>query len=1201
MQSMDTRWQFWVDRGGTFTDIVAQRPDGCLLVHKLLSEHPERYPDAVLQGIRDLLRLGPDAPLPAARIGAIKMGTTVGTNALLERKGERTALVITRGFGDALRIGYQNRPELFALNIRLPDLLYERVIEVAERIGSQGEELEPVDLEATHRALEEVFRSGIRAVAIVFLHGYRHPEHERQVAQLACEVGFPQVSVSHEVSPLVRLVSRGDTTVVDAYLSPLLRRHVEHMFAALDRIDNETRLMYMQSHGGLIDAELFQGKDSILSGPAGGIVGGAMTAARAGFDRTITFDMGGTSTDVAHYAGDLERRFESEIGGVRLRSPMLYIHTVAAGGGSILHFDGARFLVGPDSAGADPGPACYRRGGPLAVTDCNVRLNRIHADFFPRVFGPRGDQALDVETVRTQFDQLAMEIQKATGKSFSPERVAEGFLDVAVENMAAAIKGVTLQRGYDVKEYTLACFGGAGGQHACRIADALGITRIFLHPFAGVLSAYGMGLADIRVMHDRSVERPLKEAWGDLQALFSELEAAGRKQLRRQGIGEAAMAILPRVHLKYEGTDTPLIIDFGDQEQLAERFAETHKDRFGFVTQDKALVVAEVSVEAVGHTEVVEEPAFEVQAGVESRPATTVNMYSQGKYRETPLYVRDALLPGACLRGPAIIVEETATTVVEPGWEAQVDAHKCLILGRLALPEMEDVGTAADPVMLELFNKRFMTVAEEMGYTLQNTAYSVNIKERLDFSCAVFDGQGDLIANAQHIPVHLGSMGEAVKGLIAAGRAPLAPGDVYVLNSPYHGGTHLPDITVITPVFEPQGQVPLFYVASRAHHADVGGVTPGSVPAHSQSIDEEGVWTEGMKLVEGGRFREQEILNWLRSGPYPARNPQQNIADLRAQIAANEKGVQGLHRLIDASSLPTVAAYMQHIKDNAEQAVRRVLEVLKDGRFRYALDDGCEVRVEITVNPEARSARIDFTGTSPQHPGNFNAPLPVCLAAVLYVFRTLIKEDIPLNAGCLKPLEIVVPEGSMLHPRYPAAVVAGNVETSQFIADTLYGAMGAVAGSQGTMNNFSFGNERWQYYETICGGSGAGSGFDGCDAVHTHMTNSRITDPEILEWRYPVRLEAFSIRRNSGGPGHHRGGDGVVRRIRFLTPMIASILSSHRRRPTFGLQGGHPGHCGRNYVERVTGAVETLAGCATVEMAAGDVFVIETPGGGGYG
>ncbi|MGC1952273.1 MAG: hydantoinase B/oxoprolinase family protein [Gammaproteobacteria bacterium] len=1201
MVCMTARWQFWVDRGGTFTDIVAKRPDGRLVVHKLLSEHPERYADATLQGIRDLLDLAPDTPLPTEHIEAIKMGTTVGTNALLERKGERTALLITQGFGDALRIGYQNRPDLFALRIVLSECLHEVSIEIAERMSANGKELAPVDVAATREALEKAFDAGIRAVAIVFLHGYRYPEHERQVAQLAQQVGFPQISVSHKISSLIRLVSRGDTTVVDAYLSPLLRRHIEHMLTSLDRRHGDTRLMYMQSHGGLIDAHLFQGKDSILSGPAGGIVGGAMTAARAGFDKVITFDMGGTSTDVAHYAGDFERRFESEIAGVRLRSPMLYIHTVAAGGGSVLHFESGRFLVGPASAGADPGPVCYRRGGPLAVTDCNVLLNRICPDFFPRVFGSQGDQPLDAEAVQRQFEALSRQISSTTGQSFSSEQVAEGFLEVAVENMAAAIKRVSLQRGYNVKEYTLCCFGGAGGQHACRIADALGMTRIFLHPLAGVLSAYGMGLADMRVMHSRTVERSLADAWQELEPLFMTLEAQGREQLKCQGVAETRISPLHRVHLKYEGTDTSLIIDFAARDMLEERFAQAYNDRFGFVMEEKPLVIEAVSVEVVGHSEAIEEPDFDAMTATGFSPAGTIRMYSRGKFHETPLYVRDSLPRSARIVGPALIVEATATTVVEPGWHAEVNTHKQLILSRVSAPDKVNIGTAADPVLLELFNKRFMSIADEMGYALQNTAYSVNIKERLDFSCAVFDNCGDLIANAQHIPVHLGSMGEAVKGLIAALQEPPKAGDSYLLNSPFHGGTHLPDITVITPVLNRQTEELLFYVASRAHHADVGGTTPSSMPAHSRTLDEEGVCSAGMQLVEGGRLQEQAVLEWLRRGPYPARNPLQNLADLRAQIAANEKGAQGLYRLVEQHSLATVSAYMQHVKDNAEQAVRNIVAVLKDGHFSYALDDGHQIRVTISVNRALKRARIDFTGTSMQHAGNFNAPRPVCVAAVLYVFRTLISQDIPLNAGCLKPLEIVIPENSMLNPRYPAAVVAGNVETSQYIVDALYGALGVLAGSQGTMNNFSFGNERWQYYETICGGSGAGPDFAGTDAVHTHMTNSRITDPEVLEWRYPVRLECFSIRRGSGGKGRHCGGDGVVRSLRFLTPMTATILSSHRRIPPFGIAGGHPGACGRNYVKRLDGSMEVLEGCAEVEVAAGDRVVIETPGGGGYG
>ncbi|MGF1612383.1 MAG: hydantoinase B/oxoprolinase family protein [Gammaproteobacteria bacterium] len=1196
------RWQFWVDRGGTFTDIVAKRPDGSLVVHKLLSEHHERYTNATLQGIRDLLGIAPDAPLPTEQIEAIKMGTTVGTNALLERKGERTALVITRGFGDALRIGYQNRPELFALRIVLSEPLYEHVIEVSERMSAAGEELEPVDIETTRLGLQKAFDAGIGAVAIVFLHGYRYPEHERQVARLAREVGFPQVSVSHETSSLIRLVSRGDTTVVDAYLSPLLRRHVQGMLTAFDRPDNDTRLLYMQSHGGLIDAHLFQGKDSILSGPAGGIVGGAITASRAGFDQVITFDMGGTSTDVAHYAGQFERRFESEVGGIRLRSPMLYIHTVAAGGGSVLHFQNDRFAVGPDSAGADPGPVCYRRGGPLALTDCNVLLNRISPDFFPRVFGPQGNQPLDAAAVQRAFTALSCQVANRTGQSFTAQEVAEGFLDVAVENMAAAIKRVSLQRGYDVKGYALSCFGGAGGQHACRIADALGITRIFVHPLAGVLSAYGMGLADIRVMRSHTVERRVaNNSWHDLKPLLMELEAKGREQLGCQGVAEAMVSTLHRVHLKYEGTDTSLVLDFAERKGVEERFAREHKKRFGFVMEGKPLVVEAVSVEVVGRTEPLEEAGFEMTETKAFAPADSVKMYSRGRFHETPVYLRASLPYAARILGPALIVEATATTVVEPGWQGEVTARQHLVLSRIVAPEETAYGTAADPVLLELFNKRFTSIADDMGYTLQNTAYSVNIKERLDFSCAVFDRSGDLIANAPHIPVHLGSMGEAVKGLIASLPQRPEPGDVYLTNSPFHGGTHLPDITVITPVFDRQADALIFYVASRAHHADIGGTTPSSMPAHSRTLHEEGVWTSGMKLVDAGRLREQAVLEWLRGGPYPARNPSQNLADLRAQIAANEKGVQGLQRLVEQHSLATVDAYMQHVKDNAEQAVRNVLEVLKDGSFAYPLDDGHEIRVSISVNRAERRAYIDFTGTSRQHPGNFNAPRPIAIAAVLYVFRTLIQQDVPLNAGCLKPLEIFIPEDSMLNPRYPAAVVAGNVETSQYIVDALYGALGLLAGSQGTMNNFSFGNQRWQYYETICGGSGAGADFAGTDAVHTHMTNSRITDPEVLEWRYPVRLECFAVRRGSGGNGRHRGGNGVVRQIRFLAPMTATILSSHRSIPPFGLAGGQPGACGRNSVKRFDGRLETLDGCAAVEMAAGDLFVIETPGGGGYG
>jgi 5-oxoprolinase (ATP-hydrolysing) len=1202
MPSPSARWQFWIDRGGTFTDVVGRRPDGRIVVLKLLSENPERYRDAALQGIRELLGLPRDAPLPADRIEAVKMGTTVGTNALLERKGERTVLLVTRGFGDALRIGYQNRPELFALHIVLPELLYERVIEVDERYSAQGEDLRPPDLAAARAAIEEAYRDGIRSAAIVFMHAYRYPDHERQVAELARAVGFTQVSASHQVSPLMKLVGRGDTTVVDAYLSPLLRRYVNQVRAGLGPAAEQTRLMFMQSNGGLADARSFQGKDSVLSGPAGGVVGAVATSAMAGFGKVITFDMGGTSTDVARYDGELERSFETLVAGVRMRAPMLHIHTVAAGGGSVLHFDGARYRVGPDSAGANPGPACYRRGGPLTVTDCNVMLAKIRPEFFPRVFGAGGDLPLDPDVVEQRFADLAARIRAETGDPRTAHQVAEGFLAVAVENMAAAIKRISVQRGYNVSEYTLACFGGAGGQHACRVADALGIKSIFMHPLAGVLSAYGMGLAAQRVMRERAVEAPLaEEQMAPLAALIAELSEEGRAALRAQGVAEEDMQALPRVHLRYQGTDTALAVDYGPLGAMVQTFQEVHRTRFGFA-EARPLVLEAASVEVVGGAQTIDEPATELHRSSEPAPAARVPMYTGDAWQDTPVFLRADVQPGARLPGPAIVIEDTATVVVEPGWEAQATARNHLVLTRVVpLPRRVAVGTTVDPVWLQIFNNRFMSIAEQMGYTLQNTAHSVNIKERLDFSCALFDPEGQLIANAPHIPVHLGSMGESVQTVMRDHGDSLSPGDVYLLNSPYHGGTHLPDVTVVTPVFDRQGRELLFYVASRGHHADIGGITPGSMPPRSTRIEEEGQLAEGIEVLDAGRFREDALNEWLSAGPHPARNPRQNIADLRAQIAANEKGVHELHRLVDQYSLPTVRAYMQHVQDNAEESVRRVLDVLKDGSFSHALDNGAVIRVAIAIDRARRSARIDFDGTSAQQPDNFNAPTAVCKAAVLYVFRTLVRDDIPLNAGCLKPLEIVIPEGSMLNPRFPAAVAAGNVETSQYIVDALYGALGALAASQGTMNNFTFGNDQLQYYETLCGGSGAGPDFDGTSAVHTHMTNSRITDPEVLEWRFPVLLEEFSIRRGSGGAGRHRGGDGVVRRIRFLEPMTAAILSSHRRLPPFGLAGGKPGARGRNWVRRRDGTIEDLGGLAEIRVQAGDEVVIETPGGGGCG
>jgi 5-oxoprolinase (ATP-hydrolysing) len=1229
--------QFWIDRGGTFTDIVARRSDGTLTTHKLLSDNPERYRDAAVHGIRELLGLAADAPIPPDAIEAVKMGTTVATNALLERTGARTVLVITRGFADALRIGYQNRPKLFVRRIELPTLLYERVIEADERIGAHGDVVHPLDLASLEPDLRTAFADGIRAVAIVLMHGYRFPQHERAIAECARAIGFAQVSVSHEVSPLMKLVSRGDTTVVDAYLSPILRSYVEQVERDLmtgeergSRIEGASpsnrddgaatdsvpltprsallaprlRLQFMQSSGGLTDAHRFQGKDAILSGPAGGIVGAVEVSRLAGFDRIIGFDMGGTSTDVTHWAGEYERAFVTEVAGVRLRAPMMSIHTVAAGGGSICVFDGSRLRVGPQSAGANPGPASYRRGGPLTVTDCNVMVGKLDPELFPKVFGPQGDEPLDAAAVREKFAALAADITRSTGHVRTSEQVADGFLDIAVENMANAIKHISVQRGYDVTGYTLCSFGGAGGQHACRVADALGMRRVFIHPLAGVLSAYGMGLADVRALRQRAVEARLsKAALGDCAVAFAALEEGGRREIVDQGVAADRIRCERTLHVKYEGTDTTLAVPTADDPALVTaEFERRYRQQYGFLMPGKPLVVEAIAAEAIGrsHDVLDEHPTFAARGGPLA-PMRVNRVHTQGAWRAAAVYAREDLRPGDAIDGPAVIRESNATTVVEPGWRATLTVRDHLVLERVvAIERAHAIGTNADPVLLEVFNNLFMAIAEQMGVTLANTSYSVNIKERLDFSCALFDSAGNLIANAPHMPVHLGSMGESVKTIIDARGGAMAPGDVFVLNAPYNGGTHLPDVTVIAPVFI-AAEKPEFYVASRGHHADIGGITPGSMPPASSHVDEEGVLLDNVQLVAHGRFLEAEMRAILESGRYPVRNVEQNLADLRAQVAACAKGAEELAKMVEHFGLPVVRAYMQHVQDNAEEAVRRVVGALSDGRFEYAMDSGAVIRVAITVDRHARSATIDFTGTSAEQPTNFNAPSAVCKAAVLYVFRTLVDDEIPMNAGCLEPLTIVIPDGSMLKPRYPAAVVAGNVETSQTVTDTLYGALGALAASQGTMNNFTFGNERYQYYETIAGGAGAGPDFDGASVVQTHMTNSRLTDPEVLEWRFPVRLESFAIRPGSGGRGRHCGGNGAVRRVRFLEPMTAVMLANHRRIAPFGVAGGAPGSVGRNWVERTDGAREEYGATCQVEMNAGDTFVIETPGGGGFG
>ncbi|MES2319669.1 MAG: hydantoinase B/oxoprolinase family protein [Pseudomonadota bacterium] len=1195
-------WQFWIDRGGTFTDIVARQPDGRLITHKLLSENPEQYRDAAVAGIRHLLGIAADAPIPVSAIEAVKMGTTVATNALLERKGEPTALAITRGFRDALRIAYQNRPRLFDRHIVLPELLYGHVVEVDERMGAHGEVLAPLDEEATRAGLQAAYDQGLRSLAIVFMHGYRYSGHEAATERIARAIGFTQVSVSNKVSPMMKLVARGDTTVVDAYLSPILRRYVDQVAAQMPDVN----LQFMQSNGGLTNAHTFQGKDSILSGPAGGIVGMVRASQLAGFDRVIGFDMGGTSTDVSHFSGEFERVFETQVAGVRMRAPMMSIHTVAAGGGSILHFDGSRYRVGPDSAGANPGPASYRRGGPLAVTDCNVMLGKVQPDHFPKVFGADAKQSLDPDAVRVEFTAMAQRIGAATGATPSPEQVAEGFIQIAVGNMANAIKQISVQRGHDVTEYTLTSFGGAGGQHACLVADALGMKTVFVHSLAGVMSAYGMGLADQSAMREAAVEVRLADTTHDaLAAQLAKLGEGVVGELINQGVANERIRLVLRVHLRYEGTDSAIIVLFDGAENMKAQFETAYKKRFSFLMPTKALVVEAVSVEAIGASDAPAETVAQAEPRSGGLAAfETVRMFGAGAWHDTGLYKRTGVRIGDVIRGPAIIAEDNATTVVEPGWQAVVTPHNHLVLTRVeALPERRAIGTTADPVMLEIFNNLFMSIAEQMGLRLQNTAYSVNIKERLDFSCALFDAQGKLIANAPHMPVHLGSMGESIKTVMIENAGKMRPGDVYMLNDPYHGGTHLPDVTVISPVFDEAGQAILFYVGSRGHHADIGGTTPGSMPPDSVTIDQEGVLIDNFKLVDGtdGVLRDTEARALLNGARYPARNPDQNMADLRAQVAANQKGVDELRKMVSHFGLDVVQAYMGHVQDNAEEAVRRVITALKDGQYTVLLDNGAQIQVAIRVDQASRSAEIDFTGTSAQLPNNFNAPSAVCMAAVLYVFRTLVDDEIPLNAGCLKPLHVIIPPGSMLNPHYPASVVSGNVETSTCITNALYGALGVMAASQGTMNNFTFGNDKYQYYETISGGSGAGNGFDGTDVVQTNMTNSRLTDPEILEFRFPVRLESYEIRPGSGGAGRWHGGNGGVRKVRFLEPMTAAILSNNRIHAPFGMAGGNPGATGINTVVRADGRVEQLAHIGKTDMAAGDMFVIETPGGGGFG
>ncbi len=1206
--STNNHWQFWIDRGGTFTDVVARDPEGGIHVHKLLSEDPEHYDDAPLHAIRVLMGLGADEPIPSARIRSVKMGTTLATNALLERKGAKVGLITTRGFADLLEIGYQDRPELFALEIRKPVTLAHAIVEVDERVLADGTVRTPLSEDAVRVALRELRDRGADALAVLFLHSYAYPEHELLVERLARDAGFAQVSLSHRVAQEIKAVGRGDTTMADAYLTPIMRGYIDRLRTFLD---DGTPLRFMQSNGGLADADRFSGKDAILSGPAGGVVAYAHVSKLAGFQKAIGFDMGGTSTDVSRYDGRYERIFEKFVAGVRIKAPMMYIETVAAGGGSILAFDGHRFTVGPESAGANPGPACYRRGGPAAVTDANLVLGRIQPTYFPTCFGPDADEPLDAEASREKLVTIAQYVRESTGRDLTVEETAAGFVRIANENMAKPIKEISVARGYDVQEYALACFGGAGAQHACAIADTLGIRTILLHPHAGVLSAYGMGLADMIHADVEAVLCPLDaDTLEQLESRFARLEADGRRTIEAEGFDATHTTEERSLDLRYVGVDTSLNVVIRDPETLREDFEAQHQTLYGFVKEGHPTEILNIRVETVGHTDKPDEP----EAPCEPRDVPddlridTVTVHFDVLHEDgtraletvdTPVYERARLEPGMRVTGPALIVEVVSTVMVDPGWTAEVNSHGHLVLTASERIARERVATECDPVLLEVFNNLFMSIADQMGTTLERVSHSVNIKERLDFSCAIFTDAGELVANAPHIPVHLGAMGESVKAMVKANPDGMRPGDVYVTNDPYHGGSHLPDVTVVTPVFSESNEL-LFLVANRGHHADIGGIAPGSMPPFSRSLDEEGVVLHNFKLVSEGRFHESDIVAKLSEGPYPARNMTERLSDLRAQIAANNAGVRLLRDLCTQYGVDVVRAYMSHVRANAADSMRDAIRALPDGvhRFEDHLDSGAAIRCAITV--EGERAIVDFTGTDAQLDTNLNAPPAVTIAAVLYVFRTLIGKPIPLNSGCLDPIEVRIPEGSLLNPTYPAAVVGGNVETSQRVVDVLYGALGVVAASQGTMNNFSFGTKDFGYYETICGGAGAGPGFVGASAVHVHMTNTRITDPEVLELRYPVILQEFSIRRGSGGKGRGRGGDGVIRRIEFREPMSVSLLTERRITQPFGVDGGEPGQPGRNTHER-DGETTELPGHAALDVETGDVIIIETPGGGGYG
>jgi 5-oxoprolinase (ATP-hydrolysing) len=1183
-------WSFFVDRGGKFTDIVARRPDGSLVTRKVLSERASSTSDPVIEGILSL---------SADDVACVKMGTTVATNALLTRRGEPTLLVVNRGFADLLHIGDQARPLLFDLAIVKPAPIFADTLEVTGRHGADGEEIEALDETATALGLARARARGISACAIALIHAWRYPAFELRLRDLAREAGFTQISLSHQVSPQIRLVSRAQTTATDAYVSPALNRAVAKLADALP----ETEWLFMQSHGGLAKPAEFSGKDALLSGPAGGLVGAARTAEAAGFTKVISFDMGGTSTDVALYDGELPLRFASTVAGVTLQTPMLAIHTVASGGGSILRFANLRLLVGPDSAGANPGPACYRQGGPLTVTDANVLLGKIHPRHFPALFGATRDAALDDAVVAEKFSELAALVEQETGMPQTQAALAEGFIRIAVANMANAIRHVSLRQGQDPQDFVLNCFGGAAGQHACLLAEELGMRCVLVHPLAGLLSAYGMALADRTQLREYAVELPLDETMLPALRQRADAMAAELALLFQTGRGLARpLQSRARVRLRYRGTDFALAVELGGLQDMRNALIYAHRARFGFASPERDLIVEVLQVTVTERGDAPRPPPAPVRTEGQPAPIDSVAMISSGRMHRTPVFDRRALCAGDRLPGPALILEDGATTIVEPGWAAELTPEANLLLRQDDAPRVTEPVESArpDPVLLALFNNLFMNIAEQAGAVLQNAASSVNIKERLDFSCAIFDAAGNLVANAPHVPVHLGAMSESVRSMLRARRGALRPGDVIALNNPFAGGTHLPDITVITPVFDNAGKL-LFFAACRGHHADIGGSAPGSTPAFSCSLEEEGVVIDNFLLAEAGAFREAAFRALLGSGRFPARNPDLNVADIKAQIASNEKARQELLRAVARFGQRTVDAYMAHVMAHAEDCTRRVIARLSGGRFSTTLDDGTKLHVDIAIDRETRSAVIDFAGTGPQSRTNFNAPPSITRAVVLYVFRCLAGEDIPLNEGCLRPISLRIPPGSFLSPAPGAAVVAGNTEVSQILCNALLGALGVCASSQATMNNLVFGDADIQYYETICGGAGATADADGASAVHTHMTNTRITDPEILEMRFPVRLEAFAIRQGSGGNGSRRGGDGVIRRLRFLRPSLVNIVASRRVVAPFGICGGEDGVVGKQWITKPDGTNISASGTASIDICPGDILTVATPGGGGFG